>query len=426
MLRLALALSVIAHIVMSPWRLMPDRNAVKLEDAPGELTLPVDLLGEEPPPPLPPPEPVQPEEPAPVATHRAVRDAGPKPVDAGPDSESLATDAGTTSTDDAGVVSDASVDASDPDASGAIAQADASTSGGVGGPRDPAGMIGVASLPTAGPANVSLLVNISVIRGTPVGSKVGPLLSGIPRWKDVIQSANGKVDPLRDTEWILVSGPSLIDTSRDAIFIRYTAPDSAVEGAVAAVASKYDQGGPIDAGAPGVKAWLAHADGAERVMMRVQPKVLIVVPKASVATFSRAKINPRVQPGEAVRLVLNDPTKQIKILRGVKIDGTISQLRMVVVPRASDGGADLTVEGDCTTEADAVAVADAMNDLISRQNTIVVRALTRGLLNHAHVTADGTHINLRLSASKDQIDSMVQAIGAAIGVDVTGGAPPSP
>src|SRR4029079_9025636 len=95
------------------------------------------------------------------------------------------------------------------------------------------------------------------------------------------------VDPIRDTDWILVYGPSLIHTERDAGIGHYSAPHAVVDQAVDSIAKRYDKGGVFDAGVPGVKASLGHADNAERVFMRGQPHVLIIVPKDKATDFAR-------------------------------------------------------------------------------------------------------------------------------------------
>jgi hypothetical protein len=48
----------------------------------------------------------------------------------------------------------------------------------------------------------------------------------------------------------------------------------------------------------------------------------------------------------------------------------------------------------------------------------VVRAATRGLLNNAKVTADGKQIKSQLSVSQEQLEALLQGIGAFLGVQV--------
>ncbi|WP_146653781.1 hypothetical protein [Labilithrix luteola] len=435
----AVGVSFVLHWFLAPWRLLPDRSGLEFKDNADELTIPVDLLGEEAPPPPPPAPPEQHEAPPPVekdpnaANPIKMLDASapkPKPDAQAPDASVLATDAGLEATSrdggtaigDGGAVHDAGEGDASADA-GLVAEGDAGAGGH--GPRDPGGMIGMPGLVAAGQVNVTLLVNVSVIRSNSVGQRMGPLLFAIPQWNDFMKGAQTGVDPIRDTEWILIYGPSLIHTDRDAVIVRYGASDALVDKAVDAIALRYDRGGAFDAGVPGVKASLGHADNAERVFLRVQPHVLAVVPKDKATEFARvlkrAPISPKVRPGEAMRLTVKDPWKQISI-PGLKFSQSLKEIRLWVAPRAGDDGADVFVEGDCTDEAAADEVAEALTDLLRRQNSVLVRAATRGLLNGAKVVPDGSQVKLRLNVTQEQLEALLQAIGAFLGANV---APPA-
>ena len=431
-LGVAFTISFVFHWYMAPWRLFPDRSGLELKDPEGELTIPVELLGEEPPPeekPQP-PEQLTPESDLNGLKHKP--DAAPPPrpkPDASADAEALAVevDAGvalfnvdggpaTTASDGGGPT-----DAGEADGGGLVASADASAPPGASGPRDPGAMIGLPGLISAGAVNVTLVVNIAVIRTNPVGARMGPLLYGIPQWNDFMKGSQATVDPIKDTDWILIYGPSLIHTDRDAVIVHYSIADSVVDNAVLSIAKRYDKGGAFDAGVPGVKASLGHADNAERVFLRGQPHVLTIVPKDKATDFAklmkRSSIQPKIRPGEALRLIVKDPWKQITI-PGLKFNQSLKELRLWIIPRASDGGADVYIEGDCTDEAAATDAADALTDLIKRQNSLVVRAATRGLLNKATVEANGTHITSQVSASPEQLEALLQGVGAFLGVTV--------
>lgn len=437
-LAVAVLLSLVFHGAVTPWNLVPPSSGLEFKDPDGELTIPVDLIGEEAPPepkPEPPEQKATPAEDDPDGL-KAKKDASapkPKPDAAAPDAEATAMlDAGLLPTEqDGGPASTASdggapTDAGESDAAGEaglVASAtDASAPAGGTGPRDPGAMIGMPGLISAGTVNVSLLVNVAVIRQNPVGARMGPLLSGIPQWADFMKGSQTAVDPIRDTDWILIYGPSLIHTDRDAVIVHYSISDSVVDTAVDSIASRYDKGGAFDAGVPGVKASLGHADNAERVFLRGAPKTLVIVPKDKAKAFAllaKAGISKKVQPGEAVRLIVKDPWKQISI-PGLKFSNSLKELRLWVVPKP-DGSADVFVEGDCTDEAAAADVADALTDLVKKQNAMGVRIVTRGLLNNAKFTADGTRVKSQLNASQEQLEALLQGVGAVMGVQV---APP--
>jgi hypothetical protein len=98
-----------------------------------------------------------------------------------------------------------------------------------------------ADITTAGPVQadvvlVMLLVNAEVIRKNPVGAGLGPFLREIPPWDEFMSGTD--IDPVRDTDWFIISGPSLVHTERDVVLIHYSAPDTVVDGALDSVRRK--------------------------------------------------------------------------------------------------------------------------------------------------------------------------------------------
>ena len=82
-----------------------------------------------------------------------------------------------------------------------------------GAPRDPEAIVGAAGAIQADVILVMLVVNAEVIRQNPVGAQMGYLLRGIPQWNEFMSGTD--IDPVRDADWVIVSGPSLINTAKD-------------------------------------------------------------------------------------------------------------------------------------------------------------------------------------------------------------------
>lgn len=432
---IAFSLSLVVHWLVTPWTLLPASTGIEFKDPADELSIPVDLLGaEEPPPPPAPPSPVtadqaQAEKDA-LAPGRA--DAGPKPArDAGAKLASAFDAGGAEEADggsepsDAGATTDASAleAGSARDGGGLVAAADAAAGPGTGGPRDPESMFGLSKVVNAGVQNVVLGVNVALIRKHPVGARMGPILQALPQWKDFLRGAPAPVDPIRDTDWILVYGPSLINTDKDAVLVRYNVPDEAVDMTIGAIARTYDKGGPYDAGVPGVKSSLGFADNAQRVFLRPQSKLLVIVPPShaheAALTFRRQA--PRGPPAnEAMRLIVHNPSNQISI-PGLKFPTALNEIRFWIVPRG-DGGADVHGEGDCESEDAAVDAAERLTEVLKRTNGLGVRFATRGLLNNAVVVADGKHIRLHVLATPEQLEAVLQIAAATVNAQL---APPT-
>lgn len=443
-LLLALGISAIFHAYVAPWNVLPPSAGLEFKDVDDPLTIPVDLIEEQaappPPEPAPPPPPPAEQEPSVPAARDPIRpsarDRGPK--DAGPN-DGGSKDAGPGLVDASGVVEiaeggafgdgGAPTDAGDTDGriaddAGRVALADSGVGPGSSGPRDPESMFGLSKVVNAGAQNVVLGVNVGLIRQHPVGARMGPILQQIPQWKDFLKGAATPVDPIRDTDWILIYGPSLIHTDKDAVLVRYTAEDEMVDRTISSIAKSYDKGGAYDAGVPGVKASLGFADNAQRVFLRPQSKLLVIVPPshAHEAALTFRKQSPRGPPAtEAMRLVVRHPSNQVSI-PGLKFSASLQEIRIWIAPRA-DGGADLYGEGDCSDEAAASDSADRLTDLLRRQNSLGVRFATRGLLNKAVVVAEGTKIKLHVEANPEQLEAVLQLAAAAMNANV---APPSP
>ncbi len=242
---------------------------------------------------------------------------------------------------------------------------------------------------------------------------MGYLLRGIPQWDEFMSGTD--IDPVRDTDWVQIGGPSLINTSRDVVLIHYSASDAVVDRAVAVVSRKYDRGGRFDAGVPGVKATLAHADRAERVLLRAQPHVLAVVPPSVAEKSARQLVAARLpahnHPGEAVYLRLVNPHHPMP-----EIPETITEMRLRVVPRA-DLGADVFIEGDTKDAGEAADAADGLRRIVRRHNDAFTSMLTHGLLDRVDVTTEGALVKAHLPVTLDQIETLTALVAGFLGVE---------
>lgn len=428
-LGVAIVLSIAFHAWVSPWNFLPNSSGVGFEEPDGDLAIPVDLLGEDPPPP-PPPEPP----PTPVATSEppSTDDPnGPGKKDAGPPKIK---DAGVPlSTLDAGVIADASSDAEITDASisdasddsGLYADNEDGGTPGANGPRDPESMFGLSKAVNAGPQNIVLGVNVTLIRKHPVGSRIGPVLKVIHQWRDFLKDS--PIDPIRDTDWILIYGPSLRNTDKDAVLVHYNTTDKIVDDTIQNIAKASVNGGGYDAGVKGVPGVIGRADNGDRVFIRPQSKLMVIVPPshAHEAALTFKKQTPRgPPPKEAVRLVMKNPSNEIKIPK-LKFQQGVTEIRLWIIPK-DDGNADLYFEGDCIDEATAADSADKLTELVRDLNGIGVRIATHGLLNGVKVNAEGKKITMHQLLTQDQLEAMLQLAAAQFGVQVpppAGGVP---
>lgn len=410
----SLVVSGLAHCAVVPFELP---HGFEVNDVEGEAAIPVDVLEgvDEPPPPPPPPPPTEPQaqeqldkfaEAARLAARQAQRDAGAPDAAADAPPVDAASDA----------IADAGADGSWLD--GAVASLDDAGAAGAGqGPRDPQAILGAAGDIQADKVLVMLVVNAEVIRQNPEGARMGFLLRGIKQWNDFMNGTD--IDPLRDADWLMISGPSLVNTSRDVVLIHYSAPDAKIERAMDQVAHNYAKGGGYDAGVPGMKAVTSYADDAERVVMRPRPHVLAVVPPSVAQKVARqlahAAVPAHIRKGEAMYLRVWDPHHPMP-----EIPATITEARMRIVPR-DDDGADIYVDGDTKDAASAAQAAEDLKGIVSRHNDMWISLATHGLLDHVDVTSEGPMVKVHLTATRDQIATMVNLVATFLHV-----APPNP
>ena len=301
-------------------------------------------------------------------------------------------------------------DASGPDAG----DGDTGDSGAGEGPApdagsDPESLLASSDAVQADVVFVTVLLNATEIRKNPAAADLGVLLNAIPQWSDFMRGTGGLVDPVRDADWILISGPSLRDTSADAITLHYNVADGVVDKAIQIVARNSVHGGPYEVGVPGVRAWLVSADNAPRVIVRPRSQLLVIVPPRSATGVARRLAHTKdkrknIMPGVAAWVRVVDPHHALPSL----VPEGVLEMRLKISPR-DDGGADIAIEGDCKDEASAARAAPAVARTLRENNTFAISLGTHGLLNRPEVTSEGKMLLVRVIASREQVESTIAA-----------------
>jgi hypothetical protein len=421
--------SCAAHLAgFTPWRFRANLDTgIEGKDVVGELTIPVDLEQEEEPAPPQPETTAPPDTPGPNA-----RDASaPRPKDAGSDADDLAMQLADAAAqvqllailEGGAPAADASSDGGDLDGGLVAAAGDGGGPPG-GGPRDPNGLVGAKAINT-GPQNILLSVNMAPIRAHPLAPRIGAVLVVLPQWRDFLKGQT-QIDPIKETDWIFLYGPSLLHTDRDAVLVHYNASDAAIDTIVDGIAKRSndrkEEGGPFgpyDAGVPGVKATTGRADNATRVFLRPTSHLLVIAPPkhANDAAKAYAK-SPRGPVGkEAMHLTVRDPSKQVAI-PNLKFDAHLKEIRLWIIPDAG-GGADIYADGDVDDESFAPQIATDLTKVLSDLNNlgvqlgpfkVTVSSTTKHVLDNAQVTSEGKRINLHIKASPEQLDAVLRAV----------------
>ena len=114
---------------------------------------------------------------------------------------------------------------------------------------------------------------------------------------------------------------------------------------------------------------------------------------------------------------MRDPYRQVAV-PGLKFPESMTEIRLFVLPRL-DGGADVFAEGECKGEEEAADVLERTKDMIARQNaSLLVRIATRGLFNNVELKQDGKTVKAHVTASREQIEGILQGVAAQLGVQL--------
>jgi len=236
-------------------------------------------------------------------------------------------------------------------------------------------------------------VNFEEIRKHPASAKFDAVLEAAPAYR-----AFPTIDPVRDLDWLVWHGEDLT--------VRYGLTDAAVDQAIARVAGAYD------VHVAGVRAWKGRVTYGETAFLRNAPHLLVIVPVehadlAARELARRAPAAPTFHANEMVRMRLVPPSAA---LAGIPED--ITEARVWIDSRLSDGGAEVFAEGDCTTEDAAQKDVLALASFVQQKNTFPVRLMTSGLLNHVEIARAGTQVHMHVAATAAQIEAILTAAGS--------------
>jgi len=274
--------------------------------------------------------------------------------------------------------------------------------------RELRALFGDGSVRPSDPQPFRLAVALRALRANASGAKIAALLSLVP----VVIEGKTKtgVDPFVSGEWLLVYGARAEVPGANANVVRHTRPDTEVAKAINAAGFEARDGGASG----GVQASLY---GVKEPLLRPQPATLALVPAdraADLASALKAPLDPGTKPGELARVFLAEPAKVLRIL-----PSEVVRANAIAKP-AGDGGLDLAADAECGDAAGCAAVATKLTDAVARQNSMMVRMVTRSLLSGLAIKANGTKLEATLHATPDQVDAILSLVRAQLGL------PPAP
>ncbi len=267
---------------------------------------------------------------------------------------------------------------------------------------EPEVTFGPGSVKPGDPQPFRLAVALRAMRASASGAKIATMLSLVPEVIDA-KTKTG-VDPFLSGEWLLVYGPRVEIPGPNANVLRHDKPDAEVTKALAAAGFEARDGGV------GVQAALYGAKGP---LLRPQAGMLAMVPAdraADLATALKAAAEPGVKAGELARMFLAEPAKTLRIL-----PNDVTRANVIAKPGA-DGGLDLSADAQCPDAPACTAAATKLTDFVGRQNSMMVRMVTRSLLSGLVIKGNGTKLEATLHATPDQVDAILSLLRAQLGL----------
>jgi hypothetical protein len=279
------------------------------------------------------------------------------------------------------------------EAGSALAASDGGSDGGGASVKDTLSLVGGLKRVVQGKPNVALVLWFSTMRDHPLGPLVGSILACNAQWRDFLGDL---IDPLRDLDGVMLTGPRMADTSKVTAIAQHRLDEAKVNEVMTTLAAKAKQrgdGGPMATGHAGMMAVRFHADRADRVAFTHPRKVIIVTPPEGFEQL-RDEPEPLSLPagqGRALSLTMVNPWRPLRAV-GARVPETLSEIRLHVTAGA-DGGADVEIEFD---DQDAALAKAHAPDLTEQ-----ARAMGGGLfLSDVEFVAQDNHLKARTHFSR--------------------------
>ena len=270
-------------------------------------------------------------------------------------------------------------------------------------PELPAPLASVAASPPPAEGIVVLFVDTARLRAHPRAARLGPLLATLPGLPSLAKRVPG-FDPIRDADWIVVTGPDLGVLGARGTALVHLAGDEAKASRTFGPVSKLDP---------------AHPPlGPVRVRAR---DVLVPGPTALAADVARFERPPAEASGAGMWLSIEG------LVPGVRTplfaDARAIVVRVDGVAPADAAAARAEVRFDDEAAAGAFVVR-AREEVARQQKQVFVRLALRGLLDGVTVEPLGRLGVAKVHARPEHLDAVMNLVEAMAGLPPP--APPPP
>jgi hypothetical protein len=225
----------------------------------------------------------------------------------------------------------------------------------------------------------SVLLRLSALRAHPLGGRLERFILAWPGWDATLASITRH--PVTDLDWLDVVGPR--ETARQRLLTQTAAADDVIDTNLA-----------------------ARTDASLRVVVRPQPHVVLAAPPAvsppiEATLHARPLVAPPADDDDILAVDLPRPQDAVPQLP--------PETRHLVahVHARPGGGGEAFVELACDDDAAAARLADDLRARVDAVNGLLVRMLTRDLLGGLAIHHEGPKVQLRLPATREQLESIL-------------------
>lgn len=258
-------------------------------------------------------------------------------------------------------------------------------------------------------AKIGVLVYVDRARSHPVSSR----LAALDVWQPMLEGTG--LDPQRDIERAYVASPSATGGDRTVVVAQYTPTEDQVKGAIDVMIGKSQPPGEWlnDVGVPAARVTVR---GQTRVVALAAPSFLVVLPESKAKAAKRFAGTggfPDPEGQEAAVATVVDPGRSLRAPNAPRVPDTLRKARATVT-LSPDGGADVKVVGECESEAQAAADAEALTNEIDRATSLKVAFIKVRLFGPVEFKPEGSQVKSDVHLTSGDFDKLFTVLSAII------------
>jgi hypothetical protein len=270
------------------------------------------------------------------------------------------------------------------------------------------GVPGGSAAESAG-GNVSVMLYAERTRGHPITAR----LAALDLWTSLL--AGTGLDPERDLVRAFVTAPHADAGWAAVAVLEHKVPPDKLELAMAAMMARSDPPGTAVDGL-GVPAVRMTVRGHTRVVARVEPSFLVVLPEAKAREAKRFVGTggfPDPTGDEAAVAVALDPARTLRAPRVPQVPPTVRSLEAKVTLSA-DGGAVVALDGVSSSPEQAALDAAALGEAVDAATTVRIAIVKIRVFDPIRFFAEGDRVKAKRRVTPEELDKLFGLLSAVL------------